>query len=124
MNTALDKIKIEFASKHLDRFFNSYGDFDPDRDLAHDWLEVMRANPQETDMVGQVENAFYLSRNTPRLAHPTAQLVLDAATSGHADAYMRLGERIALAMIEIAWEEIAHDEVGMIAQELREEAES
>ncbi|MFZ9894802.1 MAG: hypothetical protein ACO3EL_06220 [Burkholderiaceae bacterium] len=118
--TTLDAIKTAFAKKHLDRFFNSFGDFDPDRGLAHDWLAVMRQYPQETDLDGNVENAFYLTRRTPDMTQSTAQLVLDAAFSIHEDAYMRLGERVALAMIDIAWEEVRYDEVACIAQELRE----
>lgn len=117
--TDLDKIKIAFARKHLDRFFNSFGDFDPERGLAHDWLEVMRQYPQETDLAGNVENAFYLANKTADLDHPTTQLVLDAATSGHSDAYMRIGERIAQALLDIAWEEVRFDEVACIAQALK-----
>jgi hypothetical protein len=116
--TDLDKIKTAFARQHLDRFFNSYGDFDPERGLAHDWLEVMRRYPQETDLAGNVENAFHLT-NRLDLDNPVTQLVLDAATSGHQDAFMRLGERVAQAMLDIAWEEIRFDEVACIAEELK-----
>ena len=115
----LNNIKTAFARQHLDRFFNSSGEFDPQRDLAHDWLEVVRGYPQETDLARQVEIAFNLITGTTDLTYPTTQLVLDAATTGHPNAYMRLGERVALALIDIAWEEVSYNDVACIAQELK-----